>query len=367
MNDITIFNHLGNDIRVMTDNQGEPWFVLNDICDALEIGNPRNVVGRLDMDDVRQTDVIDKVGRNQKTNIINEAGLYEVIIRSDKPEAKAFRRWVTSEVLPSIRKHGMYATPATIEGEQLMNDITIFNHLGNDIRVMTDNQGEPWFVLNDICDALEIGNPRNVVGRLDMDDVRQTDVIDKVGRNQKTNIINEAGLYEVIIRSDKPEAKAFRRWVTSEVLPSIRKHGMYATPATIEDMIANPDMAIKLLMNLKEERAARAKAEAEIEAQRPVAALGKAIETADGDLTPSAFGKILSKTIKTMGPNKFCKWLLDNNFAFRNGQGKIIPMQDAVNRGILILTERVDPAGKIRPQLLVTPAGQSYFAGILSA
>lgn len=68
-----------------------------------------------------------------------------------------------------------------------------------------------------------------------------------------------------------------------------------------------------------------------------------------------------------MGPNKFCRWLLDNNFAFRNGQGKIIPMQDAVNRGILILTERIDPAGKIRTQLLVTPASQSYFAGILGA
>lgn len=166
--------------------------------------------------------------------------------------------------------------------------------------------------------------------------------------------------------SRKPEAKAFRRWVTSEVLPSIRKHGMYATPATIDAIIADPDMGIRLLTTLKEERAARAKAEAEIEAQRPVAALGKAIETAEGDLTPSAFGKILSNTIKDMGPNKFCRWLLDNNFAFRNGQGKIIPMQDAVNRGILSLTERIDPAGKIRPQLLVTPQGQTYFANILS-
>lgn len=248
-----------------------------------------------------------------------------------------------------------------------MNDITIFNHLGNDIRAMLDEQGEPWFVLNDICGALGITNTRNVAGRLDEDDVRQADTIDKVGRVQKTNVVNESGLYEVIIRSDKPEATRFRRWVTSDVLPSIRKHGMYATPATIEDMIANPDMAIKLLTTLKEERAARAKAEAEVEAQRPAAALGKAIETAEGDLTPRAFGKILSKTIKTMGPNKFCKWLLDNGFAFRNGQGKIIPMQDAVNRGILTLTERIDRAGKIRPQLLVTPTGQSYFAGILSA
>lgn len=248
-----------------------------------------------------------------------------------------------------------------------MNDITIFNHLGNNIRVMTDNQGEPLFVLKDVCDALNLGNTSRVADRLDSDDLTLSKVIDNRGVQRETFLVSEAGLYEVIIRSDKPEAKAFRRWVTSEVLPSIRKHGMYATPTTIEDMIADPDMAIRLLTTLKEERAARAKAEAEVEAQRPVAALGKAIETAEGDLTPSAFGKILSKTIKDMGPNKFCRWLLDNNFAFRNGQGKIIPMQDAVNRGILILTERIDKAGKIRPQLLVTPQGQSYFAGILSA
>ena len=104
-----------------------------------------------------------------------------------------------------------------------MNDITIFNHLGNNIRVMTDEQGEPLFVLKDICDALEIGNHREVVRRLDSEDVSQTDVLDNRGVQQKTTVINEAGLYEVIIRSDKPEATQFRRWVTSEVLPSIRK------------------------------------------------------------------------------------------------------------------------------------------------
>ena len=106
-----------------------------------------------------------------------------------------------------------------------MNDITIFNHLGNDIRVMTDDQGEPLFVLKDVCDALEIGNSREVVRRLDEDGVSTTDVTDNLGRNQKTNVVTEAGLYEVIFMSRKPEAKAFKRWVTSEVLPSIRKHG----------------------------------------------------------------------------------------------------------------------------------------------
>ena len=110
-----------------------------------------------------------------------------------------------------------------------MNDITIFNHLGNNIRVTTDEHGEPLFVLKDACDALEIDNSRNVTGRLDEDCVHSADVTDNLGRIQQTNVVTEARLYEVIIHSDKPKAKAFRRWVTSEVLPSIRKRGGYLT------------------------------------------------------------------------------------------------------------------------------------------
>lgn len=105
-----------------------------------------------------------------------------------------------------------------------MNDITIFNHLGNDIRVTTDEQGEPLFVLKDVCDALDLGNPSRVADRLDGDYLTQSKVTDNLGRQRDTLLVSEPGLYEVIIRSDKPEAKAFRRWVTSEVLPSIRKH-----------------------------------------------------------------------------------------------------------------------------------------------
>lgn len=245
--------------------------------------------------------------------------------------------------------------------------ITIFTYEGTNIRTITTEDGTPLFCANDAAITLGYNDPKDALARHCRGVVKHHPIVDSLGRTQEARFITEPDLYRLITHSKLPEAEKFESWVFEEVLPSIRKHGMYATPTTIEDMIANPDMAIKLLTNLKEERAARAKAEAEVEAQRPVAALGKAIETAEGDLTPSAFGKILSKTIKDMGPNKFCKWLLDNNFAFRNGQGKIIPMQDAVNRGILILTERIDQAGKIRPQLLVTPAGQSYFAGILSA
>lgn len=105
-----------------------------------------------------------------------------------------------------------------------MNDITIFNHLGNDIRVMTDDQGEPLFVLKDVCNALGITNTRNVSARLD-EDMKGVRPVDTLGGTQQLTVINEVGLYEVIIRSDKPEATQFRRWVTSEVLPSIHTHG----------------------------------------------------------------------------------------------------------------------------------------------
>ena len=109
-----------------------------------------------------------------------------------------------------------------------MNDITIFNHLGNDIRVMTDKQGEPLFVLKDVCNALDLGNTSMVADRLDEDGVSTTEVIDNLGRTQKTNVVTEAGLYEVIFMSRKPEAKAFKRWVPlhpqARRLPHPRSH-----------------------------------------------------------------------------------------------------------------------------------------------
>lgn len=247
-----------------------------------------------------------------------------------------------------------------------MSNIIAFMYQNTNVRA-TAEDGEPFFCGKDVATVLGYSDVKDAIARHCKGVVKYYPIIDALGRAQEGRFISEGDLYRLIFGSKLPIAEEFEAWVVDEVLPSIRKHGIYATPATIEEMIANPDIIIQLATTLKEERAARAKAEAEVEAQRPVAALGKAIETAEGDLTPSAFGKILSKAIKTMGPNKFCRWLLDNNFAFRNGQGKIIPMQDAVNRGILTLTERIDKAGKIRPQLLVTPAGQSYFAGILSA
>ena len=104
-----------------------------------------------------------------------------------------------------------------------MNDIQIFNFQSNEVRVVKDDNGEPWFVAKDICDVLGIRNATQAVGQLDEDERSMF----CIGRQGNTNIINESGLYALVIRSNKPNARKFRKWITSEVLPSIRKHGGY--------------------------------------------------------------------------------------------------------------------------------------------
>lgn len=104
-----------------------------------------------------------------------------------------------------------------------MNDIQIFNFQSNEVRVVKDDNGEPWFVAKDICDVLGMTNPTAAIAALDEDERSKF----FLGRQGNTNIINESGLYALVIRSNKPNARKFRKWVTSEVLPSIRKHGGY--------------------------------------------------------------------------------------------------------------------------------------------
>lgn len=123
MSDVTPYIFENHQVRVVTIN-GEPWWVAADVCAVLKLANPRDVVSRLHSDDVGQTDVHSPSrGQNRPTNIINESGLYELIIRSDKPEARKFRRWVTRDVLPQIRKTGGYSqTLDPLDQAQMMLD-----------------------------------------------------------------------------------------------------------------------------------------------------------------------------------------------------------------------------------------------------
>lgn len=153
-----------------------------------------------------------------------------------------------------------------------MNDIITFAYNNNNTIRTTIEDGTPLFCAKDVANTLGYIDTNDAIARHCRGVAKHYPITDRLGRAQEARFITEGDLYRLVFGSHLPTAEKFEAWVVDEVLPSIRKHGMYATPATIEDMIANPDMAIKLLTTLKEERAARAKAEAEIEAQRPVAA-----------------------------------------------------------------------------------------------
>lgn len=133
--DIMPFQFENHPIRIVTDNNGNPWFNANDVCGALGYANPRDALAlHVDPDDVGKRDTIDKLGRTQSTNHINESGIYSLIFGSKKPEAKRFKRWVTSEVLPTIRKTGQYSVgPKTLTGLEM--DLLIASTAGDMLRL----------------------------------------------------------------------------------------------------------------------------------------------------------------------------------------------------------------------------------------
>ncbi len=148
-----------------------------------------------------------------------------------------------------------------MKGIKNMSDLQVFkNEEFGEIRTTTVN-GEPMFCLVDVCKALSLEQPSRVKARLKEDGVTISKVIDRLGREQEATFINEANLYKTIFQSRKESAERFTDWVTSEVLPSIRKYGMYATDNVINNILNNPDFAIGLLTKLREESAARKEAE----------------------------------------------------------------------------------------------------------
>lgn len=141
-----------------------------------------------------------------------------------------------------------------------MREIRVFESAEfGEVRV-AEIDGEPWFIAADVCRALDVKNGRDAVSRLD-DDEKGVALTDTLGGRQEMAAVSEAGLYALVLSSRKPEAKAFKRWVTHDVLPSIRKHGAYMTEEILQKTLENPDFLIGLATQLKEEREKRLAAE----------------------------------------------------------------------------------------------------------
>ena len=251
-----------------------------------------------------------------------------------------------------------------------MSNIQIFNYNSNEIRTI-QKDGEPWFVLRDVCNVLGLGTPARVAERLDTDEVSQTHITDSMGRQQEMTIINESGLYNVILRSDKPEAKPFRKWVTSEVLPTIRRHGMYATPDTVEKMLADPDTTIKLLETIKQERAARLALEAQAEADKPKVLFADAVSASHSSILVGDLAKLLRQNGVEIGQNRLFRFLREKGYLCSHGERYNLPTQRSMDRGWFQVKETTinQPDGSIRitRTVKVTGKGQQYFINLFLA
>ena len=235
---------------------------------------------------------------------------------------------------------------------------------GHNVRIV-GSEANPLFVLTDVCKVLEIGNARQVKTRLE-DGVISNDVIlDSMNRPQEVTVINEDGLYDVILDSRKPQAKRFRKWVTSEVLPSIRKHGGYLTPEKVEEALLNPDTLIRLATDLKEERQKRIDAEQIVEAQKPKVLFADAVSTSETSILIGQLAKLITQNGHAIGQNRLFQWLRQNNYLGRSGQHYNEPTQYAMERGWFEVKERTvnNPDGSVRitRTTKVTGKGQVYF------
>lgn len=194
-----------------------------------------------------------------------------------------------------------------------MTDIQIFNFGDTPVRTTTID-GEPWFVLSDLCKVLEIAKPENVKARLNSEDVNTTRIEGGNNRgNPNRNIVNESGMYDVVLQSRKPQAKEFRRWITSDVLPSIRKHGAYMTDEKIEQVLTDPDTIIQLATSLKEARRLQFEAQAELEAAAPAIAYHENYIEPHEDLL--TFRSVASAM--EMKETDLREWLIENRWIYR--------------------------------------------------
>lgn len=228
-----------------------------------------------------------------------------------------------------------------------MSNLQIFkNEDFGEVRVVELNN-EPWFVATDICKALDIKNVTQAINRLDEDERSMFNI----GRQGETNIVNEYGLYNLILSSRKPEAKKFKRWITHEVIPSIRKHGAYMTPEKIEEVLMNPDTIIQLATALKEEQQRRLQAERQIEEQKPKVLFAEAWEVSEHSILVGEMAKLLARNgLENMGQNRLFKWLRTNGYLHKSGQQYNLPTQKSIELGIIEVKTRTiaNPDGSVR-------------------
>lgn len=230
-----------------------------------------------------------------------------------------------------------------------MNEIQTFDFDGSGIRTLTIGD-EPYFVGKDVAQVLGYKDTTNAMkAHVDLEDSRGWQITTPSGI-QTMKVINESGLYSLILGSKLPEAKRFKRWVTSEVLPALRKHGVYANAQTAEKLISDPDFLIRTFQALKEEREARRQLELQNEQMKPKALFAEAVETSSTSILIGDMAKLLRQNGVEVGQRRLFDWLRTNGWLMKTGESRNMPTQKAMEKGYFEIRERTisNPDGSVR-------------------
>lgn len=236
--------------------------------------------------------------------------------------------------------------------------VTFENAAFGKIRTLTIN-GEPWFVAADVCKALELGNPSMTVERLDADE-KGISSIDTLGGKQRMAIINEPGLYSVILCSRKPEAKAFKRWITHEVIPAIRKYGGYMTKSLLEQVLENPNLIYEFARRMLAEQQKNERLKQELDRAKPKA------DYYDAFIHPESCTNIRATAKELKVPEKmFTAFLIRKRYLYRAPSGGLMPYAKAADDGLFFVKDYIAVNGHQGVYTLVTPKGKALFLSML--
>ena len=251
-----------------------------------------------------------------------------------------------------------------------MSDLQLFqNPEFGRVRIVEVN-GEAWMVGKDVAEALGYAKAQNAIAaHVDEEDRKVAPIQGTLGGTQEMTIINESGLYSLVLSSKLPNARKFRRWVTTEVLPTVRKHGAYMTPETLQAAILNPDTMIQLCQQLKAEQEHSRQLEAENAAMLPKAVFADAVSASKSSILVGELAKLLRQNGVDTGEKRLFHWLRQNGYLIkRNGADHNMPTQRSIEQGLFVIKETTvchsDGHTTISKTPKVTGKGQQYFVNL---
>lgn len=245
-----------------------------------------------------------------------------------------------------------------------MNEIKVFNHSEFGTLRGVEIDGESWLVGKDVAERLGYSNPQKAI-RDHVDDEDKTVNESFTVNGTMGVLINESGLYSLVLGSKLPNAKKFKRWVTSEVLPAIRKHGGYLTAEKVEEALLNPDVLIRLATELKDERKARRALESKVAEDAPKVLFAQAVEQAENSILVGDLAKLIKQNGTDIGQKRLFERLRAEGYLGTRGENYNMPTQRAMEMQLFRISERTinNPDGSVRltRTVKVTGKGQVYF------